>query len=563
MYTYLFKMLPRILVLFIYFHICRGCDDEDVATVGTSFGRVRGRCALTQFERIPYYSFKGIPYARPPIGSFRFLPPVQPRPWSHRLDCYNFGNVCLQTDGERHIIGNEDCLYLNVFTPNINPTELLSVMVYIHGGAWYNGNGAVVGPDFLLEENVIVVSINYRLGALGFMSLGTADYSGNQGLKDQQAALQWVSANICRFGGNPLKVTLFGDSAGSMSSLFHMWAPASRGLYRRAIEISFTFDVWSIVAKPHHRADMFQFAQAQNASITTTEDLVGFLQHADGNEFVRQFPFKFYANIIMPTIEASTAKWPMTTATPSQLMLDVDDVRTDVDIMAGWTTGEALFLSQQMSMDHFARRMRLQLPSIHFNGNYDSDEYRQVAREICQFYHPNAGEDEMINVERLKSDVYIRYFVDRRVKMLAAKSTGRTYYYRFGAETSLNFFKLMIGAKSGASHGDDLCYIGPCNFADGESLKVYRTLRRDSKEYELIRVMAGMYADFAKYGHPFVGQGRRSDAVRFEAVRSGRYTFVDITNDGLRVNGVDPFRNESAFWDRLMAEHPALLDLHL
>lgn len=528
--------------------------DADFVIVQTLSGQIRGRKYRTLFENKSYLAFKGIPYAQPPVKELRFKPPVPVRPWHDVRDCFNFGSPCMQKNVSNPTVeGNEDCLFLNVFTPAIETNRLRSVMFYIHGGAWYVGYGELFPPDFLIHEDVIVVTINYRLGAMGFMSLGTPEYSGNQGLKDQQLALKWVHANIEQFGGDRDSVTIFGDSAGTISSIIHMFAPESKGLYKRSIEISSTFDIWSIVAKPHHLGDMLRFAQRQNASVQTTAELIDHLLKVDPNDYVKHFPFQFYHNIIMPTIEMDNALQPLALITPSDLVLE-KPFENDVDVMTGFTSGEALFLARFTPQLDFVYNLQIQLPSIHFNGGmYDSAEYRLAALKICDFYFPNASAYTKHNLERLKSDVYQRYFIDRRVKILAEKSTGRTYYYRFAMETVLNYFKDLLGADSGASHGDDLCYVSPCNFSV-RSLKAYDGLTVDSLEYAMIRTMSGLYANFAKYGNP------APNLPGFGPVRPNQYTYLDISNDGLTV-GEDPLRESSKFWDLLIADHPSLVNL--
>lgn len=531
-----------------------GVGVADFVNVQTSSGPVRGRTARTLFTNKSYFAFAGIPYGIPPVKELRFKPPVPMPPWHDVRDCFHFGSPCLQKNVSNPTVeGNEDCLFLNVFTPAIEKNRLRSVMLYIHGGAWYVGYGQLFPPDFLIHEDVIVVTINYRLGAMGFMSLGTPEYSGNQGLKDQQLAMKWVYANIAEFGGDRNSITLFGDSSGTMSSIIHMFAPESKGLYQRSIEISSTFDIWSIVAKPHHHDDMLRFAQRQNSSVQTTADLIEHLLKVEPTDYVKHFPFKFYHNIIMPTVEMDNALQPLALITPSDLVLE-GPLQNDIDVLTGFTSGEALFLARFSPQHDFVDNLRIQLPSIHFDsGMYDTAEYRLAAHKICDFYFPNASEYTKHNLERLKSDVYQRYFIDRRVKMLAEKSTGRTYYYRFAMETVLNYFKVLLGADSGASHGDDLCYVSPCNFSV-RSLKAYEGLTVDSREYGMIRTMSKLYANFAKYGNP------APSLAGFGPVRPNRYTFLDISNDGLTV-GEDPLMESSRFWDQLMAEHPSLLNL--
>lgn len=140
--------------------------------------------------------------------------------------------------------GNEDCLYLNVYTP-INSTKCskLPVIVYLHGGGWLNGNAAssTLIPDYIMDHKVIFVTPQYRLGPLGFLSTGDENCVGNFGFKDQTFALQWIQDNIESFGGDPMKVTLIGQSATAASVTYHMVSPLSEGLFQRAISQSGTF----------------------------------------------------------------------------------------------------------------------------------------------------------------------------------------------------------------------------------------------------------------------------------------------------------------------------------
>lgn len=146
---------------------------------------------------------------------------------------------------------------------DVKPTEKLAVMFYIHGGGFYEGSGddQQYGPDFLINDNVILVTTNYRLGVFGFMSLGTPEYSGNMGLKDQQLALQWINDNIESFGGDRKRITLFGHSAGSASVHFHVLAPSSKGLFNRAIMMSgVAINVWAIFEGREHMIEMYSLS---------------------------------------------------------------------------------------------------------------------------------------------------------------------------------------------------------------------------------------------------------------------------------------------------------------
>lgn len=189
-------------------------------------------------------AFLGIPYARPPLGELRFQPPQPAERWHGVLEATAFGPSCMQNPGALSATGDlsEDCLTLNVYSPEQPARGSLPVMVFIHGGAFVaGGSNQYDGWRLAQEYGAVVVTLNYRLGALGFFSHPEVDQemmvpqSGNLGLKDQQLALKWVQQNIAAFGGDPQRVTLFGESAGSMSACVHMVAPGSQHLVSQFI----------------------------------------------------------------------------------------------------------------------------------------------------------------------------------------------------------------------------------------------------------------------------------------------------------------------------------------
>lgn len=203
--------------------------------------------------------FLGIPFAAPPVGALRWRPPQPVTPWEGVLDATSYSSPCPQLAALTGTpSASEDCLYLNVWTPDPAPTEPVPVMIWIHGGSnitgstgdgvpfpGYEGVRLYDGHTLAVERNVIVVTTNYRLGVFGFFGQGDLagedpafPYAGNQGLLDQRAAMQWVQANIAQFGGDPDKVTIFGESAGSFDVCAHVASPMSAGLFHRAISQS-------------------------------------------------------------------------------------------------------------------------------------------------------------------------------------------------------------------------------------------------------------------------------------------------------------------------------------
>lgn len=222
-------------------------------SLGTKVRVEQGLLSGTRGDDFSIKIYKGVPYAAPPVGKLRWQPPRSPAKWKGTRSADTYPPACPQrlqksmlpwTEEFMHQgEANEDCLYLNIWTGAEPEREKLPVMVYIHGGAFTSGSNAVEIYDgkALAGKGVVVVAVNYRLGALGFLShpelTGESDHrtSGNYGLLDQASALWWIHNNIAAFGGDPDNVTIFGQSAGAMSVALLMQSPLAEGLFNRAI----------------------------------------------------------------------------------------------------------------------------------------------------------------------------------------------------------------------------------------------------------------------------------------------------------------------------------------
>lgn len=241
------SVLPRsVLVALAASTVLAACSNADPLMVQTEAGLLRGALAD---DASGIRVFKGVPYARPPVGADRWRPPSQAASWEGVRTADQIGAPCWQVTGRAQSVyskgvehPSEDCLYLNLWAPPAgNPPA--PVMVWFHGGGNTAGHAGPLLFDgtSLARKGVAGVTVNYRLGAFGFLAHPalTAESehasSGNYGLLDQIAALQWVQANIGRFGGDPARVTIFGQSAGSTDACFLMASPLARGLFHRVI----------------------------------------------------------------------------------------------------------------------------------------------------------------------------------------------------------------------------------------------------------------------------------------------------------------------------------------
>lgn len=229
-----------VLLLFLLASCCLASD----VVKDTSLGQIRGNRLVVLGRVVEEY--RGIPYAQPPLGRLRFKPPIPAEPWEGILDARSRRTACPQVFTFPRAFANiehtEDCLHLNVWSPQERgANEIVPVLAWIHGGGFMQGsasqkvyNGAVLA----VRTGLVIVTLNYRLGFLGFLDTQSPDAPGNVGFLDQNMALKWIRDNIARFGGDPSRVTLFGESAGGMSAHAHVLSPMSRGLFIRACLMS-------------------------------------------------------------------------------------------------------------------------------------------------------------------------------------------------------------------------------------------------------------------------------------------------------------------------------------
>ena len=233
------------MLLATFFIFCACWLHVRAEIVSTKYGDIEGLVTLYpnasgRFKSVS--KFLGVPFAAPPTGELRFKGPQPPKEWKPKVySAKTHGSVCLQPKLFENLIEaftsnftfSEDCLYLDIYSPNISLS--LPVMVYIHGGGYLMGTAITFPSDILALQGVVVVIIQYRLGPFGFLTTGDSAAPGNYGMLDQVEALKWVKENIQNFGGNPSKVTIFGQSAGGSSVGLHLLSPLSRDLFHQAI----------------------------------------------------------------------------------------------------------------------------------------------------------------------------------------------------------------------------------------------------------------------------------------------------------------------------------------
>ena len=323
--------------------LCAGVAQAQSVPVTIATGVVQGNSA----DANGVTAFKGIPYAAPPVGPLRWRPPAAPASLGGTRGAFNFGPSCISALAPNPSTQSEDCLTVNVWTPDLNPATPKAVMVWIYGGGFQFGSSADPRYDGsnLAAHDVVVVSLNYRVGVLGFLADSQLDaeqgMSGDYGLMDQVAALQWVKQNIAAFGGDPGRVTIFGESAGAHAVGMLLASPKTRGLIDGAILESGAF--WDL---------------GVTGSIATHAEA-----DALGNAFAAKFAGQDLRAVDAFTVNAADPYPGTTAAFPISPNLDGNFLTVspgeafarglvpNVPLMAGWNAAE-YFVFQAFALPH-------------------------------------------------------------------------------------------------------------------------------------------------------------------------------------------------------------------
>ncbi|KAK3751857.1 hypothetical protein QZH41_009663 [Actinostola sp. cb2023] len=295
--------MSLVLLLFVFFCFPLGNNCEGEATpatqviISTRYGKLKG--LTRQFDKSiglgnvsTVNKFLGIPFAAPPIGDLRFRPPQKPKPWKGIYDATDFKHVCYQDSSynrrlwpKRKWPHSDDCLYLNVYAPNTTVRKIrYPVMVYIHGGGYEAGSPVVSPGDVLPLWDVVLVTIQYRLGPFGFVSTGDSEAPGNYGMLDQIEALKWIQENIGVFKGDPSRVMIFGESAGGSSVGLLLLSPLSKGLFHSAIALSgIDFSPFAINAQEEALHLTHQTANKLSCPTRTSDEIIKCMRRVDAS----------------------------------------------------------------------------------------------------------------------------------------------------------------------------------------------------------------------------------------------------------------------------------------
>jgi len=470
-------------------------------TVSLEKGKIKGSRLDYDFGQY-YYAFKGVPYARPPVNELRFKPPQEVIHWADTLDVTEDGNLCPQFDiSHNEPIGDEDCLSLNVYSPKID-SKKRAVMVYFHGGAYIMGGGAsfFFGPGYLLEQNVVLVTFNYRLGPLGFLSTTDKTAAGNQGLLDQIMVLKWVKENIEKFGGDSNKVTIFGEDSGAASVTLMAMSPLAKGLFHGAIALSGNALCDQYLQNEPAEASR-ELATKLECSTETGEAIISCLGRKTQQEIIKasQEMFMFWS---FPRWFAPSVDGLVLPDKPADLLLQGKFAK--VPFIVGQTKDEGAFF-YRLTLNAFNNgayddnfvdnKLPRILPVI---SDFNSKLY-PITKQIRKRYFNNVdmeSEEEFRPkyVEFLTDLMYSRC-TDQFARLLANHSVP-TYEYSFEYRGQYSIVNLQgEQVDMGVAHGDDLQYI--FNGIWGEELQMSASDAKFTRN-----IFTPLLANFAKTSVP-------------------------------------------------------------
>lgn len=470
--------------------------------------------------------FKGIPFAAAPVGDLRWKPPVRPAKWRGVLKADHFGPSCMQSvRGTPNTLGEirEDCLYLNVWTPAKSAVDRLPVMVWIYGGGFQSGSAT--NPQFdgegLASKGVVRVSLNYRLGILGFLAHPELDkesphgVSGNYGLLDELAALQWVARNIAAFGGNPKRVTIYGQSAGGGSVHFLSLSPLAKGLFQRAISengLLYSDDPFLQERSPSaykqlEQAESDDMSYLRKAGVESLQQLRA-MSSAQLNALPpAPFPPAFFSPIVdgwlLPQGFAATY---------------AKGEQSDVPFMAGWTSV-------------YYPELKITVAAYH---KWIEARFGAMAGEYLALYPATTDDEADQAVEQAARDSYrcsLFLWAQQRQKK---GSRTYIYYYNHGLPGSDN-------EKFGAGAGAEIPYVmNSLAKLDRPFLKV---------DYALADMMSSYWANFAINGDP-----NGSGLPVWPAVDPNSKAIMQLGDDSGQIPVATEARFE--FYKRFFASHP-------
>ncbi|XP_055966633.1 cholinesterase [Sorex fumeus] len=529
------QFLLRFLLLWVFIEKTH-CEEDIIIT--TKNGKVRGISLPVLGGTVS--AFLGIPYAQPPLGNLRFKKPQFFSKWSDIWNATQYANSCYQNIDQSfpgfpgsemwnpNTDLSEDCLYLNVWVPAPKPKNA-SVMVWIYGGGFQTGTASlnVYDGKFLARvERVIVVSMNYRVGALGFLALpGNTEAPGNMGLFDQQLALQWVQKNIAAFGGNPRSVTLFGESAGGGSVGLHLLSPGSHPLFTRAILQSGSSNApWAVMPLNEAKNRTLTLAKFVGCFRENETEIIKCLRNKDPREILLNEIFVVPYHTLLSIYFGPTLDGDFLTDMPNTLLQLGQLKKTQILVGVNKDEGTAFLVygAPGISKDNnsiitrkeFEKGLKMLFPKV--------DE---LGKESILFHYIDWIDDQRPeNYREALDDVLGDYnFICPALEFTKKFSElgNDAFFYYFDHRSS----KIPWPEWMGVMHGYEIEFVF--------GLPLEREANYTRPEEILSRFMMKHWANFARYGNP---DGIQNSSTRWPVFKITDQKYLTLSTEAPRVN---------------------------
>ncbi|XP_046590304.1 esterase E4-like [Neodiprion lecontei] len=500
--------------------------DEQISPPAVTLpqGTIRG-AKMVSYRNKTFFAFNGIPYAKPPIGDLRFKDPMPPDPWNGTIDSNHESEQCIQFEPliYEDTTGNEDCLYLNIYTPPLstsNNIKQLPVMVYIFGGRFELGNitSTRCDPRFILDRNVILVVPSYRLGVLGFLTTGDEVLPGNYGLKDMVQALKWIQDNVQYFGGDANRVTLFGSSSGSVMVHLLTLSNLTDGLFHRYILQSGTaFTPAAMTPRSVSSNRAIRLGQYLACPTDSSNMLVNCLKGISASKLVKmtsmfhewgQYPVVVWGPTIEPDVEGA-----LLTDSPANL-LAAGKIR-DLPSIALVTRDEGLELSLPLFenrdvLQDFLNNIDFILPvMIQYEGLVEN--MTDFTSTLKSYYLNDLTANRSLilrNITQLIGDAMFTYPTYRVVKEQLTKAKNFQYFcsFEYRGRFSYSYYHGRFNysyhggspVNHGVAHADELLYLlpGPKSWYGPTDWEY------SDADWKMVDTMVQLWTSFATTGVP-------------------------------------------------------------
>ena len=482
-------------------------------TIRTDIGDIIGMENNIKIAGIDFTvnTFFGIPYAKPPLDDLRYRKPVPHGRFEQPFYANEFGPACIQQQaGSTNFAMSEDCLTLNIYTPGDirNSSVSYVVMIFIHGGGFDTGRGAdFIGTNLVLGGDVIVVTLNYRLGFFGFMSTGDAHAPGNMGLWDQKLAIQWIHDHVENFGGDKSHVILFGQSAGATSILYQALNTQNSGLFQGIISQSFSSFKWNYDSKPYEK--VMRVAQTFNCNTASKTDILQCLREVDAQNIqaaissVRQGDPTVYDLRFLPTLDNDFIKFDpceLSTVTSPASNKILEFFRS-LNLLGGFNSQEGAFYAAQWpefgNTETFEPDKNVinddlipKTLNLFHDNDYNEALKQQVIAEYTDWTNPDSPQHLRQQLLKLITDLEFGVPTMQMLSIhagVAGSDNNKTFLYHFTAPPEIIEVLPRPSWATGANHGDELLFLvgvpSPSNW-----------------EYILMSSMVTYWTNFAKSG---------------------------------------------------------------